>query len=128
MSLSEAGKRGGETTSQKYGPDFYSEIGRLGGQARRGTTNRGGSSGGRSRGGGGRGGRDESDNESDVSSGRSEAGRKGGEATAATHDREFFREIGKMGAEARWGKRSGGGRSSSRSGGFRSKRGRSSNE
>ncbi|MFC0709818.1 KGG domain-containing protein [Azorhizophilus paspali] len=30
----------------------------------------------------------------------SEAGRKGGEATSATHDREFYEEIGHKGGEA----------------------------
>ena len=30
-----------------------------------------------------------------------EAGRKGGEATAENHDREFYEEIGKKGGEAR---------------------------
>ena len=29
------------------------------------------------------------------------AGRKGGTATAATHDKEFYQEIGHMGGEAR---------------------------
>jgi len=30
----------------------------------------------------------------------SEAGRKGGQATSATHDREFYEEIGHKGGEA----------------------------
>ena len=30
-----------------------------------------------------------------------EAGRKGGEKTAETHDKEFYEEIGKKGGEAR---------------------------
>ena len=34
MSTSEAGKKGGETVREKYGPEFYSEIGRKGGRAR----------------------------------------------------------------------------------------------
>jgi general stress protein YciG len=32
---------------------------------------------------------------------REEAGRKGGEATARNHDREFYQEIGEKGGEAR---------------------------
>lgn len=32
---------------------------------------------------------------------REEAGRKGGEATARNHDREFYQEIGREGGEAR---------------------------
>ena len=33
MTVSEAGRKGGETTSKKYGPEFYEEIGRRGGEA-----------------------------------------------------------------------------------------------
>jgi uncharacterized protein len=32
MSVQEAGRRGGERTSQTHGRDFYEEIGRKGGQ------------------------------------------------------------------------------------------------
>jgi len=32
MTVREAGRKGGETTSKKYGPGFYEEIGRKGGQ------------------------------------------------------------------------------------------------
>ena len=32
MSVSEAGRLGGETVREKYGPGFYSEIGRKGGE------------------------------------------------------------------------------------------------
>jgi general stress protein YciG len=32
MSVREAGRKGGETTSQRHGPEFYEEIGRKGGQ------------------------------------------------------------------------------------------------
>lgn len=32
MTLSEAGRRGGETTKARYGPDFYSKIGGKGGE------------------------------------------------------------------------------------------------
>ena len=32
MTVSEAGRKGGETTSKKYGPEFYEEIGHKGGK------------------------------------------------------------------------------------------------
>jgi general stress protein YciG len=32
MTVAEAGRKGGTTTSKKYGPEFYSEIGHKGGQ------------------------------------------------------------------------------------------------
>ena len=32
MSVSEAGRKGGQTVRDKYGPSFYEEIGRKGGQ------------------------------------------------------------------------------------------------
>ena len=32
MTVGEAGRKGGETTSKKYGPEFYEEIGHKGGQ------------------------------------------------------------------------------------------------
>lgn len=32
MSVSEAGRKGGETTAKRHGPQFYEEIGRKGGQ------------------------------------------------------------------------------------------------
>lgn len=32
MTVSEAGRKGGETTSRRHGPEFYEEIGRKGGQ------------------------------------------------------------------------------------------------
>lgn len=35
MTVSEAAKRGGETTRARYGPGFYAEIGRKGGSAPR---------------------------------------------------------------------------------------------
>lgn len=33
MSVREAGRKGGETVRDKYGPEFYSEIGQKGGEA-----------------------------------------------------------------------------------------------
>ncbi len=32
MTVREAGRKGGETTSERYGPEFYEEIGHKGGQ------------------------------------------------------------------------------------------------
>jgi len=32
MTVSEAGRKGGETTSERYGHEFYEEIGKKGGQ------------------------------------------------------------------------------------------------
>jgi uncharacterized protein len=32
MTVQEAGRKGGETVREKYGPEFYSEIGQKGGQ------------------------------------------------------------------------------------------------
>jgi uncharacterized protein len=32
MSVREAGRKGGEVTAQRHGPQFYEEIGRKGGQ------------------------------------------------------------------------------------------------
>jgi uncharacterized protein len=32
MSVRDAGRKGGEVTSQRHGPQFYEEIGRKGGQ------------------------------------------------------------------------------------------------
>ena len=32
MSRAEAGRKGGETTKKRYGPDFYSKIGSVGGK------------------------------------------------------------------------------------------------
>ncbi len=32
MTVQQAGKKGGKTTSQRYGPEFYEAIGKKGGQ------------------------------------------------------------------------------------------------
>lgn len=32
MTVEEAGRKGGETVKRKYGPDFYSRIGKKGGE------------------------------------------------------------------------------------------------
>ena len=34
MTVEEAGRKGGETVKERYGPEFYSEIGQKGGEAR----------------------------------------------------------------------------------------------
>ncbi|MCX9010693.1 MAG: hypothetical protein OIN66_06170 [Candidatus Methanoperedens sp.] len=41
MSVEEAGRRGGETTRETHGCEFYREIGRKGGTAPRGAAARG---------------------------------------------------------------------------------------
>ncbi len=33
MTVGEAGRKGGETVSEKYGPDFYEKIGQKGGES-----------------------------------------------------------------------------------------------
>lgn len=33
MTVKEAGKKGGEATAERHGPNFYEEIGRKGGKA-----------------------------------------------------------------------------------------------
>jgi general stress protein YciG len=32
MTVAEAGRKGGKTTSRKYGPEFYEQIGKKGGE------------------------------------------------------------------------------------------------
>ncbi|MDQ5955076.1 MAG: uncharacterized protein QG621_79 [Patescibacteria group bacterium] len=41
MSVHDAGKKGGDTTASTHGPEFYSEIGRKGGQRVRDLTEKG---------------------------------------------------------------------------------------
>lgn len=41
MTVQEAGRKGGQSTSRKYGPEFYEEIGHKGGQKVRDLINRG---------------------------------------------------------------------------------------
>jgi uncharacterized protein len=38
MTVGEAGRKGGETVKKKYGPEFYSEIGKKGGEKGGGKT------------------------------------------------------------------------------------------
>lgn len=72
MTVGEAGRKGGETVKEKYGPSFYSEIGQKGGEARKGQLG---------------------------PEGYSELGRKGGETVSK--DREHMSEIGRKGGESR---------------------------
>ena len=41
MTVREAGRKGGLTTSRKYGPEFYEEIGHKGGQKVKNLINKG---------------------------------------------------------------------------------------
>lgn len=41
MTVQEAGRKGGQTTAKKYGPEFYEEIGHKGGQKVKRLINRG---------------------------------------------------------------------------------------
>jgi uncharacterized protein len=69
----EAGRKGGRTVKEKYGPVFYAQIGKKGGQTI--ALERG-------------------------SEYYSEIGKKGGEAVRERHGSLFFSEIGKKGGEA----------------------------
>ena len=66
MTVGEAGRKGGEATSEQHGPEYYQDIGRQGGEVRR---------------------------EELGSEGYQELGRKGGEAVS--QDREHMSEIGR---------------------------------
>jgi hypothetical protein len=85
----EAGKKAAETTKERYGENFHSEIGHKGGEARSeqlqgsgSSTMSGGSSGG----------------------GGSDSGSGGGQGRGRNLSSEEASELGKKGAEARWGK------------------------
>ncbi len=41
MTVQEAGRKGGQATAKKYGPEFYEEIGQKGGRKVRDLINRG---------------------------------------------------------------------------------------
>lgn len=81
MTVEEAGKRGGETTKETHGHEFYQGIGKKGGEERAREIREEGIS-------------------PETREKLSEAGRKGGEATRETHGREFYQEIGKKGGAA----------------------------
>lgn len=71
MTVREAGKRGGERVREKYGSNFYAEIGRKGGQVASRDRQR-----------------------------MAEIGRKGGEKVREKRGSEFYAEIGRRGGEA----------------------------
>ncbi len=112
MTVEEVGRKGGETTAQTHGREFYEEIGKKGGEERAREIREEGIS--------------PETHEKLVEAGRKggearareiqeegismetheklvEAGHKGGEATARTHGKEFYQEIGKRGGETRAG-------------------------
>ena len=72
MTVSEAGKRGGETTSERYGHEFYENIGKKGGKT---TSERYGSP------------------------FYEEIGAKGGQTTSQKYGHEFYEEIGHKGGQ-----------------------------
>ncbi len=82
MTVEEAGKKGGETTKETHGHEFYHEIGKKGGEERAREIREEGIS-------------------PETHEKLSEAGHKGGETTKETHGREFYHEIGKKGGEER---------------------------
>lgn len=70
MTVSEAGRKGGQTTKEKYGPEFYARIGKKGG---------------------------ETVSEERGPEFYAEIGKKGGETVKAKHGRNHFSRIGRMG-------------------------------
>ncbi len=82
MTVEEAGKKGGETTKETHGHEFYQDIGKKGGEERAREIREEGIS-------------------PETHEKLSEAGKKGGETTKETHGREFYHEIGKKGGEER---------------------------
>ena len=68
------GHLGGAATKEKHGPDFYSEIGQKGGEARKGELGH---------------------------EGYQQMGYRGGSATRNKYGAEFYSEIGQKGGEAR---------------------------
>ncbi len=72
MTVTEAGKKGGDRVKAKYGKEFYTEIGHKGGRATR-------------------------DKYGPEFYG--EIGKKGGQTTVEKHGSEFFEKIGKKGGQ-----------------------------
>ena len=76
MSVSEAGKKGGQTVKKKYGREFYQDIGRRGGQATKETHGR-----------------------SFFEEIGKKGGKKGGEATRNRYGSGFYEKIGHIGGQ-----------------------------
>jgi general stress protein YciG len=72
MTVSEAGKMGGEKTAETHGPEFYQDIGHKGGQTTSDTHGK--------------------EFYEDI-------GQKGGQATSDTHGKEFYQDIGQKGGQ-----------------------------
>jgi len=72
MSVREAGKKGGDTVRNRYGPEFYEKIGRKGGQATR---------------------------ERHGSEFYEAIGQKGGQTVKAKYGADFYEEIGHKGGQ-----------------------------
>jgi general stress protein YciG len=94
MSVSEAGRRGGNAVKSKYGREYYSDIGRKGGAAiakERGASyySEIGKKGG------------ETVKRNQGAEFYSEIGRKGGEALRSKHGPEYYSRIGKKGGASR---------------------------
>ena len=74
MTVKEAGRKGGKKTAAQHGPDFYSKIGKKGGEARKQKLGK---------------------------NGYRDLGRKGGQTTAKRQGAEFYSFIGRKGGKAR---------------------------
>lgn len=90
MTVEEAGRMGGEKVKAQRGSEFYSEIGKKGGVARK-------SQGADYKDLGKRGGEARKEQGADYR----ELGRKGGETVKERHGPEFYSRIGKKGGKAR---------------------------
>ena len=90
MTVEEAGRMGGQKVKAQRGSEFYSEIGKKGGVARK-------SQGADYKDLGKRGGEARKEQGADYR----ELGRKGGETVKERHGPEFYSRIGKKGGKAR---------------------------
>ncbi|WP_106476130.1 con-10 family general stress protein [Phytohalomonas tamaricis] len=98
MSVSEAGKKGGEATSETHGKEFYEDIGHKGGQNSGGNFKNDPE---RAAEAGHKGGQNSGGNFANDPERASEAGQKGGENSGGNfaNDREKASEAGKKGGE-----------------------------